>query len=188
MKPSPTPNTENAWSVPVAIHDVPESGRHFDLDCDPETRAAIARTTGLQELPRLRAVFDVSRHGGNSLRVTGNVSATVGQLCVLTLEPVANEVSEAVDLIFSPLAGEPAETMDLADASADGFVDDGPEPLVNGTVDLGKIATEFLILGIDPYPRKPGVVFEPVATGEIASPFAALAALKNKSNTETDET
>ena len=38
---------------------------------------------------------------------------------------------------------------------------DEPEPLIGGVVDLGAIATEFLILGLDPYPRKPGVVFEP---------------------------
>ena len=34
--------------------------------------------------------------------------------------------------------------------------DDSPEPLVGGAVDLGAVATEFLVLGIDPYPRKPG--------------------------------
>ena len=31
----------------------------------------------------------------------------------------------------------------------------GPEPLIGGIVDLGALATEFLILGLDPYPRKP---------------------------------
>ena len=30
------------------------------------------------------------------------------------------------------------------------------------SVDLGAIATEFLILGIDPYPRKAGAEFAPV--------------------------
>ena len=30
------------------------------------------------------------------------------------------------------------------------------EPLIDGKVDLGALATEFLILGLDPYPRKPG--------------------------------
>jgi hypothetical protein len=51
--------------------------------------------------------------------------------------------------------------------------------MVDGVVDLGAIATEFLILGIDPYPRKPGAVFEPPQSGDgEASPFAALAALK----------
>ena len=50
---------------------------------------------------------------------------------------------------------------------------------VDGTIDLGAIATEFLILGIDPYPRKPGIVFDAPRTGEASGhPFAALAALK----------
>ena len=47
---------------------------------------------------------------------------------------------------------------------------------MDGIVDLGALATEFLILGLDPYPRKPGAVFEPPrerAADE--GPFAALA-------------
>jgi hypothetical protein len=54
-----------------------------------------------------------------------------------------------------------------------------PEPLVGGKVDLGAIATEFLILGLDPYPRKPGAVFDPPPEDRASdSPFAALAKLK----------
>ena len=50
---------------------------------------------------------------------------------------------------------------------------------IDGTVDLGALATEFLLLGIDPYPRKPGAVFEPPSTGDPGeSPFAALAGLR----------
>ena len=54
-----------------------------------------------------------------------------------------------------------------------------PEPLVGGTIDLGAVAVEFLMLGIDPYPRKEGAEFAaPSADLEGAHPFAALAALK----------
>ena len=53
-----------------------------------------------------------------------------------------------------------------------------PEPLIGGVVDLGALATEFLILGLDPYPRKPGAVFEPPQDREPqGGPFAALAKL-----------
>ena len=63
----------------------------------------------------------------------------------------------------------------LVDARRKVAADDAPEPLVDGTVDLGAIATEFLILGIDPYPRKPGAVFEAPPAGDgSAHPFAAL--------------
>ena len=46
-------------------------------------------------------------------------------------------------------------------------------------VDLGVVATEFLSLGIDPYPRKAGVEFAaPAVEDDTPHPFAALAALK----------
>ena len=53
------------------------------------------------------------------------------------------------------------------------------EPLTGGVVDLGALATEFLILGLDPYPRKPGAVFQsPEETAAGEGPFSALAALQ----------
>jgi hypothetical protein len=57
---------------------------------------------------------------------------------------------------------------------------DVPEVLVGGGIDLGAIATEFLILGLDPYPRKPdAALFQGSPVGEDAAhPFAPLAALK----------
>jgi hypothetical protein len=63
-----------------------------------------------------------------------------------------------------------------------------PEPLVRDTVDLGGIATEFLVLGIDPYPRKPEAAFEPPPAEDApaANPFAALAALKKGRVTNDD--
>jgi hypothetical protein len=50
--------------------------------------------------------------------------------------------------------------------------------LIDGIVDLGALATEFLILGLDPYPRQPGAVFEPSPDRQPGGgPFAALARL-----------
>ena len=53
--------------------------------------------------------------------------------------------------------------------------DDTPDPLVGGAIDLGAIASEFLTLGIDPYPRSPGASFsEPEPAPEAPGPFAVL--------------
>ena len=61
-------------------------------------------------------------------------------------------------------------------------LDDLPDPIVNGRIDLGSLAAEILVVGLDPHPRKPGVAFADPApdAGEApdASPFAALRALK----------
>lgn len=167
------------WHVPVAADAIAETGAQFELVADADARAAVAQVAGLRELPRLEANFAVTRHGDGGLKVAGKVSATVGQTCVVTLEPVANEVAEAVELVFAP---RPAAAPDQAEAGAPHETNDNTEPLVGGIVDLGAVATEFLILGLDPYPRKPGAVFQPPEAAPAESPFAALAALKQGRN------
>jgi Large ribosomal RNA subunit accumulation protein YceD len=172
---------ERLWSVPLALSDVPESGRHSDLVADEQARNAVARHAGLAALPRLEASFDVTLHGRGGLHVVGRVSATVGQTCVVTLEPLSNEIEEEIDLLYMRPAEAAAATDEESEAEAEPKSDE-PEPLIGGTVDLGVLATEFLLLGLDPYPRKPGAVFEaPRDNRPEAGPFAGLAGLmKNR--------
>src|SRR5229473_7076436 len=94
--------SERPWSVPLAASEVPDGGRHLDLLAGEGVRAAIARLAGLAALPRLEASFDVTPRGRGGLHVIGRVSATVGQLCVVTLEPIENEVEEPIDVVFAP--------------------------------------------------------------------------------------
>jgi hypothetical protein len=172
------------WQVPVAVADVAETGAHFNLVADAATRAGVARIAGLRELPRFEANFDVTRQGAGGLRVAGRVSATVGQTCVVTLEPIANEVDETINLVFvQQLDAEPRPAEGSAEAEPREAKWDEPEPLIDGTVDLGALATEFLLLGLDPYPRKPGAIFQPPADAKPhAGPFAALAKLRKGRN------
>jgi hypothetical protein len=172
QKPGPAP-----WQVPVAVEDVTDAGAHFDLSADAGVRAAIAAEAGLRDLPRLEAHFDVARREPGGLHVTGVVVATVGQNCVVTLEPLSNEVEETVDLLFMP-QGAAARPAAGTEAKPHDAKWDDPEPLIGGGVDLGALATEFLILGLNPYPRKPGAVFDPPAEEEPETgPFGALAKL-----------
>lgn len=170
------------WRFPVIVDEVPATGEHFDLVADAGVRRAIAQLAGLRDLPRLQAHFDVRRRGAAGLHIAGRVSATVGQNCVVTLDPILNEVDEEVDLLFEPPTPSVAED-ESESAEAHNANWDEPEPLIDGTVDLGALATEFLVLGLDPYPRKPGAVFQPPhdVTPD-PGPFAALGALKKDRN------
>jgi hypothetical protein len=170
---------EPAWRFPVAVADVPETGRRVDIVADDDTRQAIAKAAGLAVLPRLAAGFDLTRQGAEGLRLAGRVLATVVQNCVVTLDPIESTVDEAIDLVFLPEAPVMPDSAGLLPVDAE----DPPETLQNGMVDLGAVATEFLLLGIDPYPRKPGAVFDAQRAGDPSShPFAALAALKKSDN------
>jgi uncharacterized metal-binding protein YceD (DUF177 family) len=162
-----------SWSMPVAVEEIPETGLHLTLEAPAEAREAVAREAGLRTLPKLTAVFDLERRGAD-VRVSGQVSARVGQTCGVTLEPMESDVEETVDLVFSPAAA--AETEGKTKPG-----EEPPEPLVGGQIDLGAVATEFLMLGIDPYPRKEGARFNLPQSEEARSrPFAALEALKSK--------
>jgi len=170
---------QNPWSTTVTVDDIPEAGLHVEIEAPGEVRAELARLASLRELPRLSAAFDLSRRGAQ-VRVNGQVSALVGQTCVVTLEPIESDLDEVVDLVFTPQVTEAAKA-EAETVSPRADDQDPPEPLVGGKLDLGAIATEFLLLGIDPYPRKPGVEFEPVRAGDgKAKPFAALEALKKQ--------
>ena len=165
------------WSLPVAVAEIPDTGRRFDLAADAQTREAVAKVALVLAVPRFNAEFELTRHGRDGLRVVGSVSAMVEQNCVITLEPMQSEIEEAIDLVFAPPRVSSLEHASKAEPKAAG---EDFEVLRDGVVDLGAIATEFLILGIDPYPRKPGAIFDaPRPDDEPANrPFAALAAWK----------
>jgi hypothetical protein len=169
----------SAWSVPVAVDDIPDTGLHLQIEAPPAVRAEVAELAEVRELPRLAAVFDLIRMGAD-VHVAGQVNARVGQICVVTLEPIENTIEEMVDVKFAPTAGGAGPAPKGTRKRAQGK-DEPPEPLIDGRLDLGALATEFLILGIDPYPRKPGAQFAaPKAEDAGEHPFAVLEALKKR--------
>jgi uncharacterized metal-binding protein YceD (DUF177 family) len=165
-------------------------GQEIDvtIEADAKERAALAAIDGLQRIDRLAARFHVSPLGPQGARVRGEVTATVIQTCVVSLEPVEAEVRETVDLRFAPdadvAAAETAWKLALEDPATDlDRLEEPPDPIVDGALDLGVIAAEFLSLGLDPYPRKPGAKLEYETgdgrdEGDTVSPFAALRRFK----------
>ncbi|MEN3288449.1 MAG: hypothetical protein V7634_2749 [Bradyrhizobium sp.] len=179
--PANTP-AQNPWrTAPVLVAQIPDAGLHREIEADSATRRAIAEAAGLREVVSAQAAFDLALKRDGKVHVTGRVRAQVGQDCVVTLDPIENQIDEPVDLIFAP----PDQIRDMADLvdddpDGDAEVPDPPEPIENGQIDLGRIAADALFLGVDPYPRKPGAVFESeiVAAEPEDHPFAALKALK----------
>ncbi len=174
-------NKPDPWSVPVTVAQIPEAGLHRDIEADAAERQAMAEAAGLREILSAHAALDVTPKSGGHVHVGGHVRARIGQTCVVTLDPIENEIDEPIDLIFAPPEQIP-QLADLVDeaAESDAEIPDPPEPIVNGVIDLGRLATDALFLGIDPYPRRPDAVFEPpvVATDPQDHPFAALKALQ----------
>jgi hypothetical protein len=180
-KPEGLIDKADPWRVPVMVAQIPESGLHRDIEAGVAEREAMAELAGVREIRAATASLDVTPKGGGRFHVSGQIQARVGQTCVVTLEPIENDIDEKIDLMFAP----PEQVPDLSElvddaAESDVAIPDPPEPILNGFIDLGRLATDALFLGIDPYPRRPDAVFEPLAEAvdPEAHPFAALKALK----------
>ena len=175
-------NMRDPWSVPIAVTQIPDTGLHRDLEADQAAREAMAEVGGLREVLSARASLDVTPKSGGRVHVTGHVRARIGQTCVVTLDPIENEINEPIDLMFAPPEQIPSLSALTEEAAAgDEEIPDPPEPIVNGVIDLGRLATDALFLAIDPYPRRPDAAFEPPAEviDPADHPFAALKALQS---------
>jgi uncharacterized metal-binding protein YceD (DUF177 family) len=174
-------DSANPWSVPIVVAQIPDTGLHREFAASSNQRSALAALGGLREVKSVHASLDLTPMREGRVHVAGHVKARVGQTCVVTLDPIENDIDEAIDLIFAPPEQIPA-LADLVDDAAESDVEipDAPEPIVGGLIDLGRLATDALFLGVDPHPRKPGAVFDlPVIADDPEDhPFAALKALK----------
>ena len=188
------PILDPVWVSPLPVSDVPARGLDVTLVAAERLRAQLAAANGLARIASAEARLHVSRRGREGLHVTGEVRARVTLTCVVSLEQFDSDISEPVDVDFEPSPDQRPEREGRSAARSRrappspapevevGMDDlDAPDPIVDGRIDLGALAQEFLTLGIDPYPRKPGVAFtEPAEPPAKESPFAKLATLTPK--------
>ena len=197
---------EPKTAVPIKLvfdaNSLKERGTKLSYVADAAVCQALAVYAGLVDVSHFEVNFDVARSGRLGAKVSGHVKASVTQTCVVSLEPFAAKVQESFEIRFVPEPTQKAKTSrkprdfdaDLEEqvlqVAFDG--DDPPEILHDGKIDLGAVATEYFVLGLDPYPRKPDADLSSVASGikfleigagplpaEANSPFSGLAALKD---------
>jgi len=163
----------------IRLDSMPAAGRDIDIAVEREVREAIAAQLEVTAVDRLQAKLHAVRFRGG-IRVTGQLKALVTQPSVVSLEPVTEDIAEAVDRIFLP-GGEKAYA---GKADAEVFVDlegdDLPDHFEGNEADLSDLIVETLALAIDPYPRLPGESVGIAGDGddEDDSPFAGLKVLK----------
>jgi hypothetical protein len=134
------------------------------VEATPEECAALAKDFKLPAIRDLKGTFRLTGTLAR-LSVVGTVEAVVTQICTVTLESFEAPLRSEIEVDFS----DGAESL-----GADPESVDVPDPIVNGSIDFGALTAESLALGLDPFPRIPGAVFETVTVGEDESPFAVL--------------
>jgi hypothetical protein len=168
------------WSHPIRLSEVARGAMTVRLEPDDAVRAEIAKTLGLESLPaltgnlRLKAWLD-------GAEITGRFDGVVEQLCGITVEAFEQPVSGHIEVRVVP-AGSPHTPLESAagEIELDPEAPDPPDVLEGDTIDLAAYLIEHLALAIDPFPRKPGAVFDYAPTTREESPFAVLKRLKDK--------
>ena len=158
---------------PIDVATIKPDGLVVNFEATEAERAGLAKLFDIPAVVKLNASFKLIRKGSR-VKVRGDVSGIVTRLCVLSVEPFDMDFHEAISVDFDEPHEEP-----LSEESEE----DGPDPIIDGQIDLGALAAEFAALSLDPYPKKPGVVFDYHEDDDDKppSPFAKLAAIKSKS-------
>jgi uncharacterized metal-binding protein YceD (DUF177 family) len=174
------PKTQN-FSYRVNVGHISSNPVTVFLSAEPDERKVLAGRWGVEKVNSLTAELALTRWKRDGVRVKGRVQAEIEQLCVVSLEPVMDRIDEPIDALFVPEGSKLARmvTDDSGELVVDAEEPDMPETFAGDTIDVGAVCEEFVVLAIDPYPRKEGARLEPTedspGDGDTApSPFAGL--------------
>src|SRR6266852_3755126 len=103
------------------------AGTGLDIVASEGERAALAKRFGFLGLPAFAARVTVDRRLGGQIVVEGRLRGRVVQACVLTLDPVTQDLDDTFRLVFKPNMAD-----DLDPESGEAVLSaqaDAPEPL-----------------------------------------------------------
>ncbi len=127
--------------------------------------------------------YKLAPKSGGSFSFAGDFTCTLSQACVVTLDPIVENIAETFAVTFSPASkiiepeGKDRPILDAPDVEA----------LSGETVEAGRVLFELLSAALDPYPRKASAEFDwqdPKSGPDVIeklNPFAALSKLKKNS-------
>lgn len=163
-----------------AVSAVPEDGLEQEREASPAQCAALAATMDILAVESLHVRYRIEPLTKGRFRLAGELKARVSQACVVTLDPVATDIAEAIDVEFWPAGAIP-----VPDASEQNILD-APEhePIEAQRLAVGRVIAETLAAALPAFPRSADAELEHneagPADGGSANPFAALAGWKSK--------
>ena len=156
-----------AWSAPGTV----ESRLHLQADADD--RALVARFLDLEGVSKLEASIS-ARAWLDGMELNGRIVAVVTRLCGVSLEAFDESVDAPLHMRLVPVGSPNAPVEYDGEVIVDLNADDPPDVVDGGGIDVAAYVVEALALALDPFPRKPGAVFEAPAETPAASPFSIL--------------
>ena len=166
------------FSRPIDLDEIEKNGLQREIIAEVQECVALAQRFGIPGLEDLRATLNIRKlDHGETVTVTGHMTAKVTQKCTVSLDPFEADMSVELKQVFVR-AGAPVTEANLDPDEEDTY----DEEIEGNAIDLGEMVAQCLSLELDPYPRKSGIAYVPEAEKSQNSgaerPFAALAQLK----------
>jgi uncharacterized metal-binding protein YceD (DUF177 family) len=160
------------------------AGDTVAIATDQAQRAAIARWADVLSLENFSAQVEIRKSELNRFTLAFVMQADVTQACVVTLDPVPAHLEHRFrrELHFTGQVRRKAPAAEsVPDVVLESLEEEGPEEIESLHYDLAGPLLEEFVLALEPYPRRPGVAFEPPGDGfePPESPFAVLKGLKS---------
>jgi len=167
----------------IDIESIPPKGKTLKIDAKEAEMAELAERFSLVSVKEFFAKITVRPlPKGEIFALEGKYEAKIVQNCVISLQPFESSVKGSVSRRF----GSALPIEEDVEVLIEMDVEDPPEPLDEGRIDVAEAVAEEFGVNLDPFPRSQDADFEGFQVGddeeevENASPFAALAALKEK--------
>lgn len=162
------------------LDEIPNEGRKYKFAADTETLDFLVQNSSAISIARFEGYVELrSMRGG--YEASGKLRAVLEQQCVVTLEPVADELDVQLSRVYlrgvepEPEVTSNGEVFVDLESSADNEWFEGDK------IDLSDLVFEQYLLALDPYPRKQGAKIpemDMLEESEEPSPFAVLSKLK----------
>ena len=162
------------------LNRIGQAGDTVAIVTDEAQRAALAQFAGVPHVDAFSGQVELRKLSPNRFQLDFILQADIRQSCVVTLVDVPAHIERR---FFRELHFNPAlhRSPGLPGAEDVPLEDDMPEEIDSLHYDLAAPLVEEFVLAIEPYPRAPGVEFEPPADADQPpeSPFAVLKGLKS---------
>lgn len=176
----------------VRVANIPIDGLDIRLQLQETEIEQLAIAVNAEKIANIDFAVHLKPAGKDRITVTGGITADLTHACIVTGDPIVQQLREEIDTRFWPekqvqkwleAANDPGQQ------DSDRALEDEPEPYSDDEIAIGQFLYEEFVSAVDLYPRKAGAEFDwqksefNVQTEEETSsqnPFSVLAPLKDK--------
>lgn len=167
------------FSYPLKIDELGQKEQTYKLVADKEQLEFIKNILQVPVVNSFEASIKLKFHKKvGKLKVWGDVSADIGLISVISLEPFNKLHQTSFELLYDTNA----TYEDIKELDVD-IMADIPDIIENNEINLADIAIEQIALILDDHPRKEGEIFDEIIEDVSPirhNPFAILEQLKKK--------